>query len=54
METEAIRSVIYLFLVLGGGVMVGVLAILLIIAIATFGVWIAIVISSCKGRRAPV
>jgi hypothetical protein len=53
MEAEAIRTVIYLVLVLGGGVMIGVLAILFIIAIATFGAWVAIAIASLKGRRAP-
>jgi hypothetical protein len=54
MEAEAIRTVIYLSLVLGGGVMIGVLAIVLIIAIVTFGAWVAIVISSLKGRRVRV
>ncbi len=42
MEAEAVKTVLYLLLVLGGGVMVGVLAVLLIIAIATFGAWLVI------------
>jgi hypothetical protein len=51
MEAEAVKTVLYLLLVLGGGVMVGVLAILFIISIATFGAWLAILISSLKSRR---
>jgi hypothetical protein len=50
MEAEAVKTVLYLLLVLGGGVMVGVLAILFIISIATFGAWLAILISSLKSR----
>jgi hypothetical protein len=37
MEAEAVKTLFYLLLVLGGGVMVGVLAILFVISIATFG-----------------
>jgi hypothetical protein len=48
--TEAIEIIFYLFLVVGEGIMVGVLAILLIILIATFGAWLAIQISSFKKR----
>jgi hypothetical protein len=51
MEAEAVKAVFYLLLVLGGGVMVGVLAILFVISIATFGAWIVILISSLKIRR---
>jgi hypothetical protein len=51
MEAEAVKAVFYLLLVLGGGVMVGVLAILFVISIATFGAWIVILISSLKSRR---
>jgi hypothetical protein len=51
MEAEAVKTVFYLLLVLGGGVMVGVLAILFVISIATFGAWIVILISSLKSRR---
>ena len=51
MEAEAIKTPLYLLLVLGGGFMVGVLAILFIISIATFGVWLTILISSFKSRR---
>jgi hypothetical protein len=55
MEAEAVKTVLYLLLVLGGGVMVGVLAILSGISIATFGAWIAILISSLKScRRQPM
>ena len=55
MEARAVETVLYLLLVLGGGVMVGVLAILFVISIATFGAWIAILISSLKsGRRQPM
>ena len=53
MEAEAIRTIMYLLLVLGGGLTVGLLAILFIIAIVTLGAWVAIAISSLKGRRAP-
>ena len=52
MEGEGIRAVMYLVLVLGGGVLVGILAVLLIIASATFVAWLAIAISSFKSRRA--
>ena len=48
MEAEAIKTPLYLLLVLGGGFMVGVLAILFIISIATFGAWLAILISSLR------
>jgi hypothetical protein len=51
MEAEAVKTVFYLLLVLGGGVMVGVLAILFVISTATFGAWIVILISSLKSRR---
>lgn len=51
MEAEAIKTVLYLLLVLGGGFMVGVMAILFIISIATFGAWLAILISSFQSRR---
>jgi len=51
MEAEAIKTALYLLLVLGGGFMVGVLAILFIISIATFGAWLIILISSFKSRR---
>jgi len=48
MEAEASKTALYLLLVLGGGFMVGVLAILFIISIATFGAWLAILISSAR------
>jgi hypothetical protein len=51
MEAEASKTALYLLLVLGGGFMVGVLAILFIISIATFGAWLAILISSARSRR---
>lgn len=50
MEEEAVKAVLYLFLVVGGGVMVGVLAILFVVSVATFGAWVAILISSAKSR----
>jgi len=52
MEAEAIKTVMYLTLVLAGRVMVGVLTILLIIATATFGAWLVLIISSLKRRIA--
>ena len=51
MGVEAMTTALYLSLVLGGGFMVGVLAILLIILIGTFGAWVAILLSSFKSRR---
>lgn len=54
MEEEVITTILYLLLVLGGGVMVGVLAVLFIISIATIGAWVAIVISSLKHGTARV
>jgi hypothetical protein len=52
METETIKIVLYLFLVVGAGVMVGLVAILFIILVGAFGAWIAIQISSFKSRGA--
>jgi hypothetical protein len=51
MEAEAIKTVLYLTLVLAGGVIIGVLTILFVIATATFSAWVVILISSLKSRR---
>jgi hypothetical protein len=50
MGEEAVKTVLYLCLVVGGGVMVGVLAVFFVISVATFGAWLAILISSAKSR----
>lgn len=48
MEAEAIKTVLYLTLVLAGGVLVGVLTILFVIATATFSVWLVLKSSSLR------
>jgi hypothetical protein len=50
MEVEAIKTVLYLTLVLAGGVMVGVLTILFVIATATFSAWLVLIISALRSR----
>jgi hypothetical protein len=48
MVTDTINIVLQLFLVVGGGVMVALLAILLIILAGALGAWLAIQISAVR------
>jgi hypothetical protein len=50
MLTDTIKIILQLFLVVGGGIMVGLLAILLFILVGAFGAWLAIQIASLKNR----
>jgi hypothetical protein len=48
MLIDSIKIVLQLFLVVGGGVMVALLAILLIMLVGALGAWLAILISSVR------
>ena len=50
MMTDTIKIILQLFLVVGGGIMVGLLAILLFILVGALGAWLAIQIALFKSR----
>ena len=50
MMTDTIKIILQLFLVVGGGIMVGLLAILLFILVGALGAWLAIQIALFKNR----
>ena len=52
MVTDTIKIILQLFLVVGGGLMVGLLAILLFILVGALGAWLALQIASLKNRNA--